>query len=64
MHLLSSLIHYTKLRKVRKNQKRIALHMLAASGVVRPSHVEIRFPTHRQNYPLRRAVNCDRASAA
>ncbi len=46
MHVLSSPIHYMKLRRAHKKQKRTALHMLALSGVVRPSHVEIRYATH------------------
>ena len=45
MHVLSSPIHYIKLRRARKRQKGTALHMLALSGVVRPSHVEIRYAT-------------------
>ena len=63
MHVLSSLIHYIKVRTAHNKQKRIALHMLAASGVVRPCHIEIRYPTHRQQYPLPRASTCDRAFA-
>lgn len=46
MHVLSSPIHYIKLRRAHKKQKRNAMHMLALSGVVRPSHVEIRYATH------------------
>ena len=45
MHGLSSQIHYIKLRRARTKQKRTALHMLALSGVVRPSHVELRYAT-------------------
>ena len=45
MHGLSSPIQYIKLRRAHKKQKRTALHMLALSGVVRPSHVEIRYAT-------------------
>lgn len=45
MHVLSSPIQYIKLRRAHKKQKRNALHMLAVSGVVRPSHVELRYPT-------------------
>ena len=45
MHVLSSPIHYIKLRRAHKKQKRTALHMLALSGVVRPSHVELRYTT-------------------
>ena len=43
MHVLSSPIQYIKLRRAHKKQKRTALHMLALSGAVRPSHVEIRY---------------------
>jgi hypothetical protein len=68
MHVLSSSIESIKLRSAHKKQKRTALRMLALSGVVRPSHVELhyvtpvagmtafrRLPTaieHQQNYPL------------
>ena len=45
MHVLSSQIQYMKLRRARTKQKRTALHMLALSGVVRPSHVELRYAT-------------------
>jgi hypothetical protein len=47
MHILSSPIQYIKLRKAHKKQKRTALHMLTVSGVVRPSHVELRY-----SYPI------------
>jgi len=43
MHVLSSPIQYIKLHRAHKKQKRTALHMLALSGVVRPSHVELRY---------------------
>ena len=43
MHVLPSPIQYIKLRRVHKKQKRTALHMLALSGAVRPSHVELRY---------------------
>ena len=45
MHVLSYPIQYIKLRGTHKKQKRTALHMLALSGVVRPSHVELRYMT-------------------
>ena len=45
MHLLSSQIHDMNLRRLRSKQKRTALHMLALSGVVRPSHVELHYTT-------------------
>jgi hypothetical protein len=43
MQVLSSPIQYLRLRRAHKKQKRIALHMLAVSGVLRPSHVELRY---------------------
>jgi len=46
MALFTSLIHYMKLRRVQrkqKRQKRTVLNMLAASGVVRPGHIEVRY---------------------
>jgi hypothetical protein len=45
MQVLTSTIQYIKLRRVHKKQKRTALHMLALSGVVRPSHIEFRYVT-------------------
>ena len=45
MDVLSSPIQYIKLRRAHTQQKRTALHMLAVSGVVRPSHVELRYAT-------------------
>jgi len=55
MHVLSSQIHSMKLRKERKKQTRTALHMLALSGVVRPSHVELRYTTPLANITAFRA---------
>jgi hypothetical protein len=43
MHVLPSPIQYIKLRSAQKKQQRTALHMLALSGAVRPSHVELRY---------------------
>ena len=43
MYVLFSPIQCIKLRRAHKKQKRTALHMLSLSGVVRPSHVEIRY---------------------
>ena len=43
MHVVSSPIQYIKLRRAHKKQKRIALHILAVSGVLRPSHIELRY---------------------
>jgi hypothetical protein len=45
MDVLSFPIQYIILRRAHKKQKRTALHMLALSGVVRPSHVELRYAT-------------------
>ena len=45
MSILSSPFKYIKLRSVHRKQKRTALHMLALSGVVRPSHIELRYAT-------------------
>ena len=45
MQVLSTPIQYIKLHRAHKKQKRTALHMLALSGVVRPSHVELRYTT-------------------
>ena len=45
MHVLSSSIESIKLRSTHKKQKRTALRMLALSGVVRPSHVELHYTT-------------------
>ena len=45
MSVLFSPFQYIKIRSVHKRQKRTALHMLALSGVVRPSHVELRYAT-------------------
>jgi len=45
MHLLSSPIQYIKIRNANKTRTRTALSLLALSGVVRPSHIEIRYAT-------------------
>jgi hypothetical protein len=45
MGILASPMQYIKLRRAHKKQKRTALHMLALGGVVRPSHVELRYAT-------------------
>ena len=55
MHVLSSLIDYIKLRRVyskQKRQKRTVLHMLAASGVVRPSILNSVTRNHSPDLPL------------
>jgi len=55
MHVLSSPIHTIKLRRAHNKQKRTALHMLALSGVVRPSHVELHYLTPIVRNPAFRA---------
>jgi len=45
MHIFPSQMHYLALRGPHNKQKRTALQMLALSGVVRPSHVELRYAT-------------------
>ena len=64
MHVLSSPIHYIRLRRARTKQKQTALHMLSLSGVLRPSHVELRYTTPIASITaFRTADNSDRASA-
>jgi hypothetical protein len=45
MHVFSSPIQYIKLRRARRKQTQTALHMLSVSGVVRLSHIELRYST-------------------
>ena len=45
MHPLASPLQYLQLHRARKKQKQTAMHMLAVSGVVRLSHVELRYMT-------------------
>ena len=54
MHVISSKIHNLKLRHAHTKQKRAALHMLTLSGVIRPSHSELRYAT-----PLARMTALD-----
>lgn len=64
MHNLSLSIHHLIPGSERKNQKRAALQLLALSGVVRPSHVELRYPTPpRQQNRLPRAARYESISA-
>jgi hypothetical protein len=49
MHALSSPFQYIRCRSAHKKQKRNALHMLALSGAVRASHVELRYMTPLAN---------------
>jgi len=46
MSALSTPIQYIKFRRAYKNRKQAAIRMLALSGVVRPSHIELRYATH------------------
>ncbi len=45
MHALSFSIHHLLPRSERRRQKRVALQLLTLSSVVRPGHVELRYPT-------------------
>jgi hypothetical protein len=45
MHAFSFSNHRLMPRRERKNQKQAALQLLALSGVIRPGHVELRYPT-------------------
>ncbi len=45
MDILFSLTHDMQMRKQRTQQKRTALQLLTFSGVVRSSHVELRYAT-------------------
>ena len=60
MHLLHSLMNYLTFRGAHNQQKRTALHLLAASGVVRPGNIEIRYPTLRRRHSSTRAAIWDR----
>ena len=58
MHALSSLIQYIKylkMRRARRKQKLTALQMLAHSGVIRASHVELHYLTPVVRNPASRA---------
>jgi hypothetical protein len=59
--LMYSLIHPLKLRGAHNQQKRAVLQLLAASGVVRPGHVEIRYPTLRRRHASQRTSSWNRA---
>src|SRR6476619_1036388 len=39
----SSPLHYVRKKRARRKQLRTVLHMLSASGVIRPSHIEPRY---------------------
>jgi hypothetical protein len=58
MAVFTSVIQYMKLRRVQskqKRQKRTVLRMLAASGVVRPGHIELHYTKQFAQPPARRA---------
>ena len=55
MHILSTQIQYMRLRRARMKQTQAALHMLTLSGVVRPSHLELRYTTPLANTTAFRA---------
>jgi|SRR6476661_9425858 len=39
----SSPLHYVRKKRARRRQLRTVLHMLSASGVIRPGHIEPRY---------------------
>jgi len=43
MHILISPLHHVRKHRARRKQLRTVLHMLSASGVIRPSHIEPRY---------------------
>jgi hypothetical protein len=49
--MLYTLLHSIKNRRARAMQKRNALHMMALSGVIRPSQVELRYGTPLRSLP-------------
>ena len=51
-------------KRERAQQKRKALHMLALSGVVRPSHVELRFTVPLLKVGASTASPCTKPAAA
>jgi hypothetical protein len=51
VRMLYTLLHSIKNRRSRAKQKRNALHMMALSGVIRPSHVELRYGTPLRSLP-------------
>jgi hypothetical protein len=58
MDVITSLIQYMKSRSAlstQKRHKRTVLHMLAASGVVRPGHIELRYTKPFARSTARRA---------
>jgi hypothetical protein len=49
--MLYTLLHSINNSRARAKQKRNALRMMALSGVVRPSHVELRYGTPLRSLP-------------
>ena len=49
--MLYPLLHSIKTSRARATQKRNALHMMALSGVIRPSHIELRYGTPLTSLP-------------
>jgi hypothetical protein len=49
--MLHTLLHSIKNSRARAKQKRNALRMMALSGVIRPSHVELRYGTPLRSLP-------------
>ena len=43
MHILRTPFQYVRNQRARRKRMRTVLHILAASGVIRPSHVERRY---------------------
>jgi hypothetical protein len=43
MRIFTSPLHYVRNKRARRRQVRTVLHMLSASGVIRPGHVEPRY---------------------
>ena len=58
--LMYSLMHPLTLRGADTQQKRTVLQLLAASGVVRPGHVELRYPTLRRRHSPPRTASWNR----
>jgi hypothetical protein len=59
-YLVDSLMRPLTLRGADNQQKRTVLQLLAASGVVRPGHVEIRYPTLRRRHSPQRTTSWTR----
>jgi hypothetical protein len=46
MRIITSPISYVRRQRARRRQVRTVLHMLSASGVIRPSNIEPRYFEH------------------